>query len=77
MNWNDLKKRNVMFTTNYKCKIVISYNLNLSLKLLFLPPVTVNNNLSLRICCENIVDIAFLFKKITILNETFKILVLI
>ena len=66
-----------MFTTNHKWKIVISYNLNLSLKLLFLPPVTVNNNLSLRICCENIVDIAFLFKKITILNEAFKILVLI
>ena len=77
MNWNDLKKRNVMFTTNHKLKIVISYNLNLLLKLLFLPLVTVNNNLSLKICCENIVDIAFLSKKITILNETFKILVLI
>ena len=36
---------------------VIGYNLNLPLIWLFCPT---NNNLPLKICCENIVDIAFL-----------------
>ena len=46
-----------IFTTNYRWLVVIGYNLNLPLKWLFCPT---NNNLPLRICCENVVDIAFL-----------------
>ena len=36
-----------------------NYNLNTQLKLLFYPSITTNNKLPLRICYENIVDIAF------------------
>jgi len=46
-----------IFTKNYKWLVIIGYNLNLLLKLLFYPT---NNNLPLKICCKNIVNIAFL-----------------
>ena len=35
-------------------------NLNLILRLLFCPTITTSNNLPLKICCKNIVDISFL-----------------
>ena len=37
--------------------------MNLQLKLLCYPLITTSNNLSYKICCENVVDIAFLLKK--------------
>ena len=43
-----------IFITNHSWLVIVGYNLNLSLKLLFCPT---NNNLSLKICCKNIVDI--------------------
>ena len=46
-----------IFITNYQWSVVIGSNLNLTLRLLFCPN---NNNLSLKICCKNIVDISFL-----------------
>ena len=36
-----------------------NYNLNTQLKLFFYPSITTNNKLPLRVCYENIVDIAF------------------
>ena len=48
------------FTTNYKWYIVICSNLSSKLKLLFCPPITTNNNLPFKICCENVVNIPFL-----------------
>ena len=48
------------FTINYRWYIDINSNLNSQLKVLFYPPITTNNNLRLKICCESIVDIAFL-----------------
>ena len=49
-----------IFTTNHKWLIVISSNLNLTLRLLFDPTITTGNNLPLRICCKNVMDISFL-----------------
>ena len=49
-----------IFITNYGWKVVIGSNLNSKFKLLFYPFVITNNNLSLKICCKNIVDIIFL-----------------
>ena len=40
--------------------VIIGYNLNLSLKLIFCPT---NSNLSLKICSKNVVDITFLVYK--------------
>ena len=48
------------FTTNYKWLVVISLNLKLTVRLFFCPN---NNNLPLRICCKNVVDISFLIAK--------------
>ena len=36
------------------------FNLNSQLKLLFCSFIKTNNNLLFRICCENVMDIAFL-----------------
>ena len=47
---------------NHMWKVVIGSNLNLQLKLLFFPPITTNNNLPLKIYCENIKNITFLIK---------------
>ena len=49
-----------IFITNLRWLVVISFNLNLPLKLLFCPPEIAINYLSLRIYCENVVDIIFL-----------------
>ena len=49
-----------IFTTNYKWLVVISSNLKLTVRLFFCPN---NNNLPLRICCKNVVDISFLIAK--------------
>ena len=46
-----------IFTINYRWLVVISSNLKLTLRLLFYPN---NNNLSLKLCYKNIVDISFL-----------------
>ena len=48
-----------IFRTNHKWKVVIGSNLNSKLKLLFYPSVTTNNNLTFRICYENVVNITF------------------
>ena len=48
------------FTTNHRWYVVICFNLNLKLKLLFCPPITTNNNLPFKICCENIMNVPFL-----------------
>ena len=40
----------------------IGSNLIQQLKLLFCLPITTNNNLPLKICCENIVYIGFFFE---------------
>ena len=45
--------------------IVISSNLNLTLRLFFCPN---NNNLSLKIYCKNIVNILFLFVTLNCFN---------
>ena len=50
-----------IFTTNHRWSVVIGSNLNLTLRLLFTPTITTNNNLPLRICCKNVVDISFFF----------------
>ena len=52
-----------IFTTNYRLKVIISSNLNSKLKLLFYSSITTNNNLSLRICCKNVIDVTFLINK--------------
>ena len=46
-----------IFTTNHEWLVVIRFNLNLSLKLIF---YSTNNNMSFRICCQNAMNIAFL-----------------
>ena len=43
------------FTTKFIWKIVINFNLNPPLKLFFYLPILTNNNLTLKIYCENIV----------------------
>ena len=48
------------FITNHKWQVIIGFNLNSQLKLLFYPPITINNKSPLIICCKNIVDIALL-----------------
>ena len=45
------------FITNFMWQAVIGSNLDSPLKLLFCPQVIASNNLSLRICCENIMDV--------------------
>ena len=50
-----------IFTTNHSWLVVIGSNLNLLLRLFFAPIIIISNNLPLKICYENIVDIAFLF----------------
>ena len=50
-----------IFTTNHKWLVVIGSNLNLTTRLLFSTIITTSNNLLLKICCENIVHILFLF----------------
>ena len=46
-----------IFITNSRQLIVISFNLNLPLKLFFCQRVITNNNLSLTICCKNVIKI--------------------
>ena len=43
------------FTTNYRWLVVIRYNLNSILKLLFNSPITINNDLPLKIYYKSIV----------------------
>ena len=43
------------FTTKFMQKVVISSNLNPPLKLFFYSPILTNNNLLLKIYCENVV----------------------
>ena len=50
-------------------KVVTNSNLNPPLKLFFYSPILVNNNLLLKIYCENIV-VAFLNGHFLILNTT-------
>ena len=45
-----------IFKTNHKWLVVIGSNLKLTLRLFFCPN---NNNLSLKICCKNIVEYHF------------------
>ena len=47
------------FIKNQIWSIVIGYNLNLSMRLLFCSPITTCSNLLLMICCENVMDITF------------------
>ena len=47
-----------IFTTNHKWLVV---NLNLTLRLLFCPTITTSNNMSLKICCKNIVKILWTY----------------
>ena len=64
-NKKNKKKRcyvHKIFITNHRWKVIISSKLNSKLNLLFYPSVLTNNNLLLRICCENVVDITFLIK---------------
>ena len=49
-----------IFIINHRWSVVIGLNLNLPLKLFFYP---VSNNLIIKICCENIIYIIFLFRK--------------
>ena len=48
------------FTTNPMWQVVTGSNLELILKLLFFPSITTSKNLSLKICCKNVVDVKFL-----------------
>ena len=45
------------FTTKFMWKVVTSSNLNSPLKLFFYSPILANNNLLLKIYCENITKI--------------------
>ena len=66
--WGGIKKKKMLrpqyfyniFTTNHRSKVVIGSNLNSKLKLLFYLFVTINNNLPVKICYKNIVNITFL-----------------
>ena len=51
-----------IFIINHKWLVVIGSNLKLTLRLLFCLNNSNSNNLPLRICCKNIVDISFLIK---------------
>ena len=51
----------LFFTTNHSWLVFIGCNLKPKLILLFCLPLTTNNNLPFKICCENIVNIIFLF----------------
>ena len=46
-----------IFTTKFMWKVITSSNLNSQLKLFFYSPILTNNNLLLKIYCENIVKI--------------------
>ena len=46
----------------FMMEVIINFNLDLSLKLLLCLPITANENLLLKICYENNVDITFLTK---------------
>ena len=48
------------FITNHRWYVVICSDVNSKLKLLFCPPITTNNNLPFKICCESVVNISFL-----------------
>ena len=54
-----------IFTINYRWLVVIGSNLKLTLRLLFAPTITISNNLPLRICCKNVVNITFLYINIS------------
>ena len=45
----------IFFTTKFMWKVVTSSHLNPPLKLFFYSPILTNNNLLLKIYCENIV----------------------
>ena len=61
--WRGIKIKKVLrpqyfyniFTTNYIWLVVISSNLNLTLRLIFNPTITTSNNLPFRICCKNVI----------------------
>ena len=48
-----------MFTTNYRWLIIIGSNFKLTLRLFFYPNNNNSKNLSLKICCKNVIDILF------------------
>ena len=52
----------IFFTTNHRWLVVIGSNSNLTLNYFFASTITTSNNLPLKICCKNIVDISFLFQ---------------
>ena len=59
-----------IFTTNHRWLVVIGLNLKLTLRLFFFVlRITISNNLPLKICCENVVDISFFFFKQTHTRE--------
>ena len=68
--WNNtlLKKKKNKLTVkhthikNLKLQVVQVFNLNLLLKLFFCLLIISGNNLSHKICCENIMDIIFFSK---------------
>ena len=62
-----------IFTTNYRWLVVIGSNLKLILNYIFAPTITTSNNLSLRICCKNVVDISFLSLSLYIYKDVFKL----
>lgn len=43
---------------------IISGNLNPKLKLIFYPHIAINNNILLKICCEDVADSAFVIVKL-------------
>ena len=45
-----------IFITNHRWLVVIGSNSKLTLRLLFASTITTNNNLPLRICCKNVVE---------------------
>lgn len=70
--WLHLQHFYNTFTANFRRQVIISYNLNLQLKLPFYLLIIINNNPSHSICYEkyykSIVNIAFLKSKLTYRN---------
>ena len=50
-----------IFTTNHRLLVVISLNLNLTLRLFFSPIIITSNNLPLKICYKNIIKMLFAY----------------
>ena len=53
---------NNIFTTNYRQLVIISLNLNLTLRLFFAPIIIINNNLPLKICYKNVMKILWSYR---------------